>query len=28
MQEMLETSDVVRRLETILAWMKAGPPSA
>jgi ATP-dependent Lon protease len=28
MQEILETSDVVTRLETILAWMKAGPPSA
>jgi ATP-dependent Lon protease len=27
MQKILETSDVVARLETILAWMKAGPPA-
>jgi ATP-dependent Lon protease len=27
MQEMLETGDVVTRLETVLAWMKAGPAS-
>jgi ATP-dependent Lon protease len=27
-QQMLEISDVVTRLEAILAWMKAGPPSA
>jgi ATP-dependent Lon protease len=26
MQTILETNDVVERLETILAWMKAGPP--
>jgi ATP-dependent Lon protease len=25
-QQILETGDVVARLETILAWMKAGPP--
>ncbi len=28
MQQMLEISDVVTRLETVLAWMKAGPPQA
>jgi ATP-dependent Lon protease len=28
MQQALETPDVVARLETILAWMKAGPPAA
>jgi uncharacterized protein len=28
MQQMLETNDVVARLETILAWMKAGPPAS
>jgi ATP-dependent Lon protease len=28
MQQMLETSDVVTRLETVLAWMKAGPSQA
>jgi uncharacterized protein len=28
LQKALETSDVVTRLETILAWMKAGPPAA
>jgi ATP-dependent Lon protease len=28
MQQMLEISDVVTRLETVLAWMKAGPPPA
>jgi len=28
MQEMLETSDVITRLATILAWMKAGSSSA
>ena len=28
MQQALETPDVVARLETILAWMKAGPPTA
>jgi hypothetical protein len=26
--QMLEISDVVTRLEAILAWMKAGPSSA
>jgi len=26
-QQILETNDVVSRLETILAWMKAGPPA-
>jgi uncharacterized protein len=26
-QQVLETSNVVARLETILAWMKAGPPA-
>jgi ATP-dependent Lon protease len=28
MQQLLEISDAVTRLDTILAWMKAGPPSA
>jgi ATP-dependent Lon protease len=28
MQQALEISDVVTRLETILGWMKAGPPAA
>jgi len=28
MQQILETNDVIVRLETILAWMKAGPPAA
>ena len=27
-QQVLETGDVVTRLETILGWMKEGPPSA
>jgi hypothetical protein len=28
MQQMLEISDVVTRLETVLAWMKAEPAPA
>jgi ATP-dependent Lon protease len=27
-QQVLETSDVVTRLETVLAWMKAGAAAA